>query len=138
MENVEDDEDEAQRCLGPEDVNIRTKEQGNTCGFLYYEDRSTGTTLKQGTYQISRSFNTCACAIFMGQRNNNNNNPCGSWALSQWLTAQRGRGRRHQNESPRGPKEDGMESEKGAEQSTQSCDRVDQRWLGLMQVPESG
>src|ERR1700730_15375483 len=47
MENVEDDEDKAQRCLGQEDINIQTKEQGNTCGFLYYEDRSTGTTLKQ-------------------------------------------------------------------------------------------
>src|ERR1700726_4747889 len=134
MENVEDDEDEAQRCLGPEDVNIRTKEQGNTCGFLYYEDRSTGTTLKQGTYQISRSFNTCACAIFMGQRNNNNNDLCGSWALPQWLTEQRGRGRRHQNESLRGLKDNEMESERGVEQSTQSCDRVDQRWPGLMWV----
>src|ERR1700731_3842168 len=47
MENVEDNEDEAQRCLGPEDINIRTKEQENTCGLLYYEDRSTGTALKQ-------------------------------------------------------------------------------------------
>ena len=75
MENVEDDEDKAQRCLGQEDINIRTKEQGNTCGFLYYENRSTGTTLKQSTYQISRSFTTSACAIFMEQRNNNNNNP---------------------------------------------------------------
>src|ERR1700719_1796894 len=37
----------AQICLGPKDVNIRTKEQGNTCGLLYCEDRSTGTALKQ-------------------------------------------------------------------------------------------
>src|ERR1700730_5462431 len=70
----------------------------DTCGFLYYEDRSTGTTLKQSTYQISRSFTTCACAIFTGQRNNNKNEPCGSWALSQWLTEQRGREGRHQHE----------------------------------------
>ena len=28
MENVEDNEDEAQRCLGPEDVYIRTGGQG--------------------------------------------------------------------------------------------------------------
>src|ERR1700730_17713842 len=137
MENVEDDEDKAQRCLGQEDINIQTKEQGNTCGFLYYEDRSTGTTLKQSTYQISWGFTTCACAIFMGQRNNNNDDPCGSWALSQWLTEQRGRGRRHQNKALRGPKEDGTESKRGAEQSMWSCDRVDQRWLGMMRVPES-
>ena len=90
------------------------------------------------SYQISRSFTTCACAIFMEQRNNNNNNPYGSWALSQWLTEQRGRGRRHQNKSLRGLKEDGTESERGAEWSTQSCDRVDWRWSGLMWVPESG
>ena len=106
--------------------------------ILLYEDRSTGTTLKQGTYQISRCFNICACAIFMGQRNNNNNDPCGSWALSQWLTEQRGRGRRHQNKSLRGPKEDGTESERGMEQSMWSCDRVDRRWPGLMWVLESG
>src|ERR1700726_5353427 len=134
MENVEDDEDEAQRCLGPEDINIRTKEQGNTCGFLYYEDRSTGTTLKQSTYQISRSFTTCACAIFMGQRNNNNNDPCGSWALPQWLTEQRGREGRHQNESLGGPKDDGTESERSAEQSMQGCAGTDQSWPGLMRV----
>src|ERR1700726_5184843 len=48
-------------------------------------------TLKQSTYQIPRSFTTCACAIFMGQRNNNKNKPCGSWVLSQWLTEQKGR-----------------------------------------------
>ena len=47
-------------------------------------------TLKHSTYQISRSFTTCACAIFMGQRNNNKNEPCGSWVLSQWLTEQKG------------------------------------------------
>src|ERR1700730_12635329 len=103
----------------------------DTCGFLYYEDRSTGATLKQSTYQIPRSFTTCACAIFMGQRNNNNNDPCGSWALPQWLTEQRGREGRHQNKSPGGPKDDGTESERGAEWSMQSCDRVDWRWPGL-------
>ena len=69
----------------------------------------------------------------MGQRNNNNNDPYGSWALSQWLTEQRGRGRRYQNESPKGPKDDGTESKRGAEQSVQSCDGVDQRWPGLVQ-----
>ena len=47
MENVEDDEDKAQMYIGPEDINIRTKEQGNTCGLLYCEDKSTGTALKQ-------------------------------------------------------------------------------------------
>src|SRR6202043_4062821 len=47
-------------------------------------------TLKQSTYQIPRSFTTCACAIFMGQRNNNKNEPCGSWVISQWLTEQKG------------------------------------------------
>src|SRR6202043_2951035 len=72
-------------------------------------------TLKQSTYQIPRSFTTCACAIFMGQRNNNKNEPCGSWVLSQWLTEQRGRKGRHQSKSPGGPKDDGMESEGGAE-----------------------
>src|SRR3984893_17046684 len=138
MENVEDDEDKAQMFLGPEDINIQTEEQGNTCGFLYYEDRSTGTTLQQGTYQISRSFNTCACAIFMGQRNNNNNNPCGSWALPQWLTEQRGREGRHQNESPGGLKDDGMESEGRAEWRAHGCDRVDWRGPGLTRVLESG
>ena len=64
VENVEDDEDEAQRCLGPEDIYIRTEGQESTCGFLYYEDRSTGATLKQSTYQISRSFTTSACKTF--------------------------------------------------------------------------
>src|ERR1700731_394582 len=76
----------AQMCLGPIDINIQTEEQEDTCGLLYCKDRSTGTALKQSTYQISRSFTTCACAIFMGQRNNNNNDPYGSWALSHWLT----------------------------------------------------
>ena len=137
MENVKDDEDKAQRCLGPEDINIRTEEQGNTCGFLYYEDRSTGTTLKQSTYQISRSFTTCACAIFMGQRNNNKNEPCGSWALSQWLTEQRGREERCQNESLGGPKEGGTESEKGAERSMRGCAGADRSWPGLTWVSES-
>src|ERR1700726_3632097 len=105
-----------------------------TCGFLYYEDRSTGTTLKQSTYQIPRSFTTRACAIFMGQRNNNNNDPCGSWALPQWLTEQRGREGRQQNESPGGPKDDGTESERSAEQSMQGCAGTDQSWPGLMRV----
>ena len=77
MENVEDDEDEAQRCLGPEDVYIRTEGQESTCGFLYYEDRSTGTTLKQSTYQISRSFTTYACAIFMGKETIKTTTPMG-------------------------------------------------------------
>src|ERR1700730_1511860 len=121
----------AQICLGPKDVNIRTEEQENTCRLLYCKDRSTGTTLKQSTYQISRSFTTCACAIVMGQRNNNNNDPYGSWELSQWLTEQRGRGRRYQNKSLKDPKDDGTESKRGAEQSVQSCDRVDWRWPGL-------
>src|ERR1700731_1987678 len=126
----------AQICLGPKDVDIQTEEQENTCGLLYCKDRSTGTTLKQSTYQISRSFTTCACAIFMEQRNNNNNNPYGSWALSQWLTEQRGRGRRYQNKSPKGLKDDGTESKRGAEQSVQSCDRVDRRWPGLAWGPK--
>ena len=90
MENIEDDEDKAQRCLGPEDINIRTEEQGNTCGFLYYEDRSTGTTLKQSTYQISRSFTTSACAIFMEQRNNNNNDPL--WVMGTLQMVNRTKG----------------------------------------------
>src|ERR1700730_10485987 len=95
-------------------------------------------TLKQSTYQIPRSFTTCACAIFMGHRTNNNSKPCGSWALSQWLTEQRGREGRCQNESPGGLKDNGMESERGAERSMQGCDGADQRWLGLTQVSESG
>ena len=90
MENVKDDEDKAQRCLGPEDINIQTKGQENTCGFLYYEDRSTGTTLKQSTYQISRSFTTSACAIFMEQRNNNNNNPL--WVMGTFPMVNRTKG----------------------------------------------
>src|ERR1700731_2391797 len=96
----------AQICLGPKDINIRTEEQENICRLLYCKDRSTGTALKQSTYQFSRSFTPCACAIFMGQRNNNNNDPYGSWALSQWLTEQRGRGRRYQNESLKDLKDD--------------------------------
>ena len=73
----------------------------------------------------------------MGQRNNNNNDPYGSWAPSHWLTEQRGGGRRYQNESLKGPKGDGTESERGAEQSTWSYDGVDQRWPGLVQSWES-
>src|ERR1700731_3342331 len=62
----------AQICLGPKDVNIRTEEQENTCRLLYCKDRSTGTTLKQSTYQISRrSFTTSACAIFQNIEHNN-------------------------------------------------------------------
>src|ERR1700731_3156373 len=95
-------------------------------------------TLKQSTYQIPRSFTTCACAIFMGQRSNNKNKPCGSWALSQWLTEQRGREGSHLNESLGGPKDNEMESERGAEWSVQGCDGVDQRWPGLTWVLESG
>src|ERR1700726_3966777 len=126
MENVEDDEDEAQRCWGARRRLYSNYRTGNIqVGFYTMRTGVQEQTLKHITYQISRSFTTCACAIFMGQRNNNKNEPCGSWALSQWLTEQRGRGRRHQNESPRGPKDNGMESERGAEQSTQSCDRVD-------------
>src|ERR1700731_3059848 len=103
MENVEDNEDEAQRCFWGQKMFIfELGDREDTYGLLYYEDRSTGATLKQSTYQIPRSFTTCACVIFMGQRNNNNNNPCGSWALPQWLTEQRGREGRHQNESPQG------------------------------------
>src|ERR1700730_5204445 len=95
-------------------------------------------TLKQSTYQIPRSFTTCACVIFMGQRNNNKNEPCGSWALSQWLTEQRGRKGRRQNESPGGPKDDGTESERGAERSTWGCAGADRSWPGMTQVSESG
>ena len=112
MENVKDDEDKAQRCLGPEDINIQTKGQESTCGFLYYEDRSTGTTLKQSTYQISRSFTTSACAIFMEQRNNNNNDPL--WVMGTLPMVNRTKGQRekYQNESPKGPEGDGTESER--------------------------
>src|ERR1700731_263656 len=94
-------------------------------------------TLKQSTYQIPRSFTTCSCAIFMGQRNNNKNEPCGSWVLSQCLTEQRGRKGRRQNESPGGPKDDRMEAEGGAEQSTRGSARADWSWLGLTRVSES-
>ena len=38
----------------------------------------------------------------------------------------------------RGPKDDGMESERGVEWSTQGCDRADQKWPGLTWVLESG
>src|ERR1700719_2024699 len=114
------------------------RDREDTCGLLYYEDRSTGATLKQSTYQIPRSFTTCACAIFMGQRNNNKSEPCGSWVLSHWLTEQRGREGRHQNESLGGLKDNGMESERGAEQSTRGCARADRSWLGMMWVSESG
>ena len=48
-----------------------------------------------------------------------------------------GREGRHQNESPGGPKDNGTESERGAEWSVRGCDRVDQRWPGLMWVLES-
>src|ERR1700731_5387642 len=131
VENVEDDEDEAQRCLGPEDVYIRTGGQGRIhVGSYTMRTGVQEQTLKQSTYQIPRSFTTCACAIFMGQRSNNKNEPCGSWALSQWLTEQRGREGRHLNESPGGLKDEGMESERGVEQSAQGCDGADQRWPG--------
>src|SRR3984893_10211419 len=76
---------------GPEDVYIRTEGQESTCGFLYYEDRSTGTTLKQRTYQISRSFTTSACAIFMEQRSNNNNDPL--WVMGTFPMVNRTKGR---------------------------------------------
>src|ERR1700731_1067183 len=139
MENAKDDAGEAQRCVwGYKTFIFKLGDREDTCGFLYYEDRSTGATLKQSTYQIPRSFTTCACAIFMGQRNNSNNDPCGSWALPQWLTEQRGREGRHQNESLGGPRDDGTESERGAERSAQGCDRGDQRWPGMMRVSESG
>src|SRR6202045_4983010 len=95
-------------------------------------------TLKQSTYQISRSFTTCACAIFMGQRSNNKNEPCGSWVLSQWLIEQRGREGRCQNESLGGPKDGGTESERGAERSTRGCAGADQSWPGMTRVSESG
>src|ERR1700731_2036474 len=95
-------------------------------------------TLKHITYQISRSFTTCSCAIFMGQRNNNKNEPCGSWVLSQWLTKQRGRKGRCQNESPGGLKDDRMESERGVEQSKRGCAGAKWSWPGLTWVSESG
>src|ERR1700731_1824558 len=78
----------------------------DTCGLLYYEDRSTGANSETKYISNSNSFTTCACAIFMGQRSNNKNKPCGSWVLSQWITQQRGRAGRHKNES-RGDQEVG-------------------------------
>src|ERR1700731_2191854 len=90
MENVEDNEDEAQRCWGARRRLYSNYGTGKIHGGSY--TMRTGVqeqTLKQSTYQIPRSFTTCACAIFMGQRNNNKNEPCGSWVLSQWLTEQR-------------------------------------------------
>src|ERR1700731_3001032 len=101
MENVEDNEDEAQRRWGARRHLYSNYGTGKIHGGSY--TMRTGVqeqTLKHSTYQISRSFTTCACAIFMGQRNNNKNKPCGSWVLSQWITEQRGREGRHQNESP--------------------------------------
>src|ERR1700719_2382127 len=127
----------AQICLGPKDINIQTEEQENTCRLLYCKDRSTGTTLKQSTCQISRSFTTCACAIFMEQRNNNNNDPYGSWVPSHWLPKQGDGGRRYQNEGSKGLKDDGTESKKGAEWSAWSYGVADQRWPGLAWGPES-
>src|ERR1700731_533871 len=66
------------------------RDREDTGGLLYYEDRSTGANSETSTYQIPRGFTTCACAIFMGQRSNNKNEPCGEWVLSQWLTEQKG------------------------------------------------
>src|SRR6202030_568119 len=111
---------------------FKLRDREDTGGLLYYEDRSTGANSETSRYQIPRSFTTCACAIFMGQRSNNKNEPCGSWALSQWLTEQRGREGRHLNESPAGPKNDGTESERRAErirdgQDQHGCRRVDAR-----------
>src|ERR1700719_394572 len=138
MENVEDDEDEAQRRWG---ARRRLYSNWGT-GKIHVGSYTMRTgvqeqTLKQSTYQISRSFTTCACAIFMGQRSNNKNEPCGSWVLSQWLIEQRGREGRRQNESPGGPKDGGMESERGAERSMQGRARADRSWLGLTWVLES-
>src|SRR3984893_6836726 len=118
VENIEDNEDKAQRCLGPEDILYSNWGTGKIhVGSYTMRTGVQEQTLKQSTYQISRSFTTCACAIFMGQRSNIKNEPCGSRVLSQWLTEQRGREGRHQNESPGGPKDDRTESEGGAEWS---------------------
>ena len=139
MENVEDNEDEAQRRWGARRCLYSNWGTGNIQVGSY--TTRTGVqeqTLKHITYQISRSFTTCACAIFMGQRNNNKSEPCGSWVLSHWLTEQRGREGRHQNESLGGPKDNGTESERGAERSTQGCARADRSWLGMTWVSESG
>src|SRR6202045_1966396 len=139
MENVEDDEDEAQRRWGARRRLYSNWGTGNIqVGSYTMRTGVQEQTLKQSTYQIPRSFTTCACAIFMGQRNNNKNEPCGSWVLSQWLTEQRGRKGRCQNESPGGPKDDGTESERGAEQSTWGCAGADWSWPGMMRVSESG
>src|ERR1700731_956505 len=135
MENVEEDEDKAQRRWGARRHLYSNYGTGKIHGGSY--TMRTGVqeqTLKHSTYQISRSFTTCACAIFMGQRNNNKNKPCGSWVLSQWITEQRGREGRCQNESPGGPKENGTESKRGAEQSTWGCARTDRSWPGLTGV----
>src|ERR1700719_4239982 len=139
MENVEDDEDEAQRRWGTRRCLYSNWGTGKIhVGSYTMRTGVQEQTLKQSTYQILRSFTTCACAIFMGQRNNNKSEPCGSWALSQWLTEQRGREGRCQNESLGGPKDNGTESERGAEQSAWGCDRADRRWPGLTWVSESG
>src|ERR1700731_3804227 len=91
MENVEDDEDEAQRRWGARRHLYSNYRTGNIqVGSYTMRTGVQEQTLKHITYQISRSFTTCACAIFMGQRNNNKNEPCGSWVLSQWLTEQKG------------------------------------------------
>src|SRR6202030_897063 len=91
MENVEDDEDEAQRCWGARRRLYSNWGTGNIQVGSY--TMMTGVqeqTLKHSTYQISRSFTTCACTILMGQRNNKKNELWGSWVLSQWLTEQKG------------------------------------------------
>src|ERR1700731_1950199 len=107
---------------GPEDVFYSNRGTGKIhVGSYTMRTGVQEQTLKQSTYQILRSFTTCACAIFMGQRNNNKNEPCGSWALSQWLTEQRGREGRRQNESAGGPKDNGTESERSVERSTWGC-----------------
>src|ERR1700731_1106922 len=138
MENVEDDEDEAQRRWGARRRLYSNWGTGNIqVGSYTMRTGAQEQTLKQSTYQIPRSFTTCACAIFMGQRNNNKNEPCGSWVLSQWLTELRGRKGRRQNESPGGLKDDGTESERGAEWSKQGCARAEQSWPGLTRVSES-
>src|ERR1700730_13821056 len=139
MENIEDEEDEAQRRWGARRRLYSNWGTGNIqVGSYTMRTGVQEQTLKQSTYQIPRSFTTCACAIFMGQRNNNKNEPCGSWVLSQWLTEQRGRKGRRQNKSPGGLKDDGTESEGGAERGMQGCDRADRRWPGLTWVLESG
>src|ERR1700719_4381368 len=94
MENVEDDEDEAQRRWGARRRLYSNWGTGNIqVGSYTMRTGVQEQTLKQSTYQIPRSFTTCACAIFMGQRNNNKNEPWGSWVLSQWLIRPEGAGR---------------------------------------------